>query len=109
MDYLLYGEGSVRTCILESVNYLAGGNAGPNADTSAFQGRTFWDVIGNAGHKVCVINPIMAYSGWPVNGVMVNCPVFINGMIQASDPGLLKGIDIPKSMGGMADFPTKKP
>lgn len=94
--------------ILESVNYLSKKDSRFNVDTSAFKGVTFWDVIGNAGHRVCVINPFMAYPVWPVNGVMVNGPVFINGMIQSSDPAMTKSLDIPKSLGGIVDFPSKK-
>ena len=45
--------------ILESVNYLANGDDRLKVDTSAFQGETFWDRIGEGGHKVCVINPFI--------------------------------------------------
>ena len=34
-------------------------------------GKTFWDIVGNAGKKVCVIFPHLGYPVWPVNGVMV--------------------------------------
>ena len=93
--------------ILESVNYLAKGDDRLKVDTSAFKGKTFWDHIGKAGHRVCVINPFMAYPVWPVNGTMVNGPVFIDGNIQISDPSWTDGITIPKSLGGIVDFPTK--
>ena len=93
--------------ILESVNYFAKGDAHGNVDTSAFQGRTFWDVLSNAGHKVCIINPFMAYPVWSVNGLMVNGPVFIDGTIQSSDPALTAGLNMPQSLGGIVDFPSK--
>ena len=94
--------------ILESVNYLAKGDDRLKVDTSAFQGKTFWDRIGRAGKKVCVVNPFMAYPVWPVNGAMINGPVFIDGNIQVSDSGWTQGIDIPQSLGGILDFPTRK-
>ncbi|NQU42926.1 alkaline phosphatase family protein, partial [bacterium] len=94
--------------ILESVNYFAKGEDRVKVDTSAFQGRTFWDRAGEAGRRVCVINPFMAYPVWPVNGVMVNGPVFISGKIQVSDLALLEGICAPESLGGIVDFPSKK-
>ena len=93
--------------ILESVNYLAKGDDRLKVDTSVFQGKTFWDRIGEAGHKVCVINPFMAYPVWPVNGAMMNGPVFIDGNIQVSDSSWTDGIEIPKSLGGIVDYPTK--
>lgn len=94
--------------VLESVNYLDSGNDRLKVDTSAFKGKTFWDYISRAGFKVCVINPFMAYPVWPVNGVMVNGPVFINGNIQVSNKSWTSGIKIPSSLGGIVDFPTKK-
>ncbi|MBU4444420.1 alkaline phosphatase family protein [bacterium] len=94
--------------ILESVNYLAKKDERLKVDTSIFQGRTFWDIIGSSGIEVCVINPFMAYPVWPVNGVMINGPVFIDGNIQVSDPTWVEGVTVPKSLGGIVDFPTKK-
>lgn len=93
--------------IIKSVNYLAKGDDRLIVDTSAFQGQTFWDRISEVGHKVCVVNPFMAYPVWPVNGAMVNGPVFIDGNIQVSDPSWTKGIDIPDSLGGIVDFPSR--
>jgi predicted AlkP superfamily phosphohydrolase/phosphomutase len=44
------------------------------------QGETFWDIAGDAGKRVCVVNPLLAYPAWQVNGVMVSLPpVGING------------------------------
>jgi len=94
--------------VLESVNYLAKGNNRLNVDTSVFKGKTFWDIIGNAGKTVCVINPFMAYPVWPVNGVMVNGPVFIDGNIEISAPDLIGDIPVPDNLGGITDFATKK-
>jgi len=93
--------------ILESINYFAKGKDRLRVDTSAFHGKTFWDHIGATGPKVCIINPFMAYPVWPVNGTMVNGPVFIDGNIQVSDSSWTNGIKIPQSLGGIVDFPTK--
>lgn len=94
--------------ILESVNYLAKGDDRLMIGTSAFQGHTFWDFLSKAEKRVCIINPFMAYPVWPVNGLMVNGPVFIDGHIQVSDPTLTEGIEVPQSLGGIVDFPSKK-
>lgn len=93
--------------ILESVNYLAKGDDRLKVNTSAFQGSTFWDIIGKAGNSVCIINPFMAYPVWQVNGTMINGPVFIDGNIQESDPSWTDGIETPKSLGGIVGIPTK--
>ena len=94
--------------ILESVNYLAKGNERLKVDTSAFKGKTFWDILSHYGKTVCVINPFMAYPVWPVNGVMVNGPVFIDGKVDVSDWSMTSGLNVPDSLGGITDFPTKK-
>jgi predicted AlkP superfamily phosphohydrolase/phosphomutase len=101
------GEDPSEHGILESINYLAKGSDRLSVDTSAFQGKTFWDYIGKSGKSVCIINPFMAYPVWPVNGVMINGPVFIDGKIQISNPALTQCIEIPQSLGGIVDFPTK--
>jgi predicted AlkP superfamily phosphohydrolase/phosphomutase len=69
------------------------------------QGKTFWDQLGKAGKRVCIINPLMAYPVWPVNGIMVNGPVFITGEKQIYPPDLSTQYELPE-LGGMTEFPT---
>lgn len=94
--------------ILESVNYLAKGDERVKVDTSVFRGKTFWDIISNCGKTVCIINPFMAYPVWQVNGVMVGGPVFIDGKVDVSDWSMTEGLNVPDSLGGITDFPTRK-
>lgn len=95
--------------ILDHVNYLMGDQDEAKIDTSVFHEKTFWDRIGKeADASVCIINPFMAYPVWPVNGVMVNGPAFIEGEIQVSDPSAVQGIEIPPSIGGLEDLPTRE-
>jgi predicted AlkP superfamily phosphohydrolase/phosphomutase len=56
---------------------------------------------------VCVVNPLLAYPVWPVNGIMVNGPVFVSGEAQAYPPEVLSRFRLPE-LGGMADFPGRK-
>lgn len=94
--------------ILDHVNYLLGDQDEAQIDTSVFHEKTFWDRIGNeAGSSVCVINPFMAYPVWPVNGVMVNGPAFVEGEIQVSDPDRVADVKIPESIGGLEDLPSR--
>lgn len=94
--------------ILESVDYLAKGDKRLKVDCTVFKEKTFWDLLGKNRVQVCVINPFMAYPVWDVNGVMINGPVFISGKTQCSSPKFLNGLEIPDSLGGITDFPTKK-
>ena len=34
-------------------------------------GKTFWDIAGRNGKKVCIIPHLLGYPVWPVNGIMV--------------------------------------
>jgi predicted AlkP superfamily phosphohydrolase/phosphomutase len=80
---------------------------GQNAiDMSRLQGNTFWDHAGNSGSRVCVINPLLAYPVWQVNGVMINGPVFISGEAQSYPPQIAHEFKLPP-LGGMTDFPDE--
>jgi predicted AlkP superfamily phosphohydrolase/phosphomutase len=70
------------------------------------QGRTFWDRLGQSGKRVCIINPLLAYPTWPVNGVMASGPVFISGEKQIFPEELAGKYKLPE-LGGMTDFPAE--
>ncbi len=91
--------------IVDTMDYLDF-KGGSDLDTSALVGKTFWDRASEAGKRVCIINPLLAYPVWKLNGVMVNGPVFITGEVQAEPPDILTGYRIPE-LGGMTDFPRK--
>lgn len=93
--------------ILDSVDYLDTKQKAFKCDTGGLRGNCFWDAAGEQGKRVCVINPFMAYPVWPVNGVMVNGPVFVTGDLQAHPESLLSEYDVPE-LGGIVDQPTKK-
>lgn len=93
--------------ILDSVDYLEIRAGAKPIDIEIFKGRTFWDLASKAGKRVCIINPLLAYPVWAVNGIMVNGPVFITGEVQAYPPSILEQYNIPE-MGGMTDFPDKR-
>ena len=40
-------------------------------DNTTLKGKTFWDIAGRQGKRVCVILPFLGYPVWPVNGIMV--------------------------------------
>ena len=42
--------------------------------TEMSQGEAFWDSASQAGKRVCVINPVLAYPSWPLHGVMLTMP-----------------------------------
>ncbi len=93
--------------ILDSVDYIDISKGVKPIDIEIFKGRTFWDLASKAGKRVCVINPLLAYPVWDVNGIMVNGPVFITGEVQAYPESIAREYRLPE-MGGMTDFPDKK-
>jgi predicted AlkP superfamily phosphohydrolase/phosphomutase len=40
-------------------------------DNSIFKGKTFWDIAGDRGKKVCILFPQLTVPTWKVSGVMV--------------------------------------
>lgn len=92
--------------ILESIDYFKKGAKQFSVDTGAFRGRTFWDKAGEAGHKVIVVNPLLAYPPWKVNGIMASGPVFVSGESAVLPPDALSRHPAP-SLGGIVDFPDK--
>lgn len=96
-----------RHGILESVDYFKKDARKFSVDTKAFKGRTFWDRASDAGRKVIVVNPLLAYPPWDVDGLMASGPVFISGSTAVAPDGAAGNIDIPP-LGGIVDFPEKK-
>lgn len=39
-------------------------------DNRVLQGKTFWDIAGKSGKKVCIVLPDLGYPVWEVNGFM---------------------------------------
>ncbi len=70
------------------------------------QGNTFWDLLSREGKRVCVINPLLAYPVWPVNGVMASGPVFISGEKQIYPNELTARYSLPE-LGGMTEYPEE--
>jgi predicted AlkP superfamily phosphohydrolase/phosphomutase len=93
--------------IVDSLDYLDIKRGARAVDTAVFRGKTFWDKAGEAGKRVCVVNPLLAYPVWPVNGIMVNGPVFITGDAQAYPEEIADRFDLPE-LGGMVDFPGRR-
>jgi len=91
--------------MLHHINYFSKGSVRINTDS--FKGKTFWDVAGKRGKKVCIINPFLAYPVWPINGVMINGPSFVKGAIQSFPETVLENNTLPR-LGGHSDFPTRE-
>jgi predicted AlkP superfamily phosphohydrolase/phosphomutase len=93
--------------ILHSFNYLDRKKDDFRPDVGFFQGKTFWDRAGNAGRRVLILNPFMAYPAWDVHGIMVSGPVFEGGEVSTRPETVLEDYEFPP-LGGIVDFPTKK-
>jgi hypothetical protein len=46
------------------------------------EGNSFWDKLCNKNLKCLVLNPFLAYPAWPINGLMISGPAFIEGKIS---------------------------
>jgi predicted AlkP superfamily phosphohydrolase/phosphomutase len=94
--------------IVGTIDYL-GKNPTQAADAApaVLRGRTFWDEASRAGKRVCVVNPFLAYPAWPVNGVMVSGPVFVDAAAPSIFPPDLDGGPLPQ-LGGIVSFPTPR-
>lgn len=91
---------------LDNVDYEDVRKGSMSIDVKKLEGSTFWDAAGKQGRRVCVINPLLAYPTWPVNGLMVSGPVFITGDVQSYPENALEGLSLPQ-LGGMTDFPDQ--
>jgi predicted AlkP superfamily phosphohydrolase/phosphomutase len=49
-------------------------SAQPDSLWARIRGQTFWDRAGQAGRRVCILNPGLACSPWSVNGIMRSLP-----------------------------------
>ena len=101
------GENPIVHGWLDNIDYEEIKKGRSPFQLNEFQGKTFWDKASKSGKRVCIINPFLAYPVWPVNGVMINGPVFINGEISCYPPELKEEYQFPQ-LGGMTDFPDEK-
>lgn len=102
------GDNPAEHGLIESINYLSDRKIKEDTDRTAnIKGRTFWDIAGKDGKRVCVINPFIAYPAWNVNGIMISGPVFEGGKISAYPEGILADYEFPP-IGGIVDFPEEK-
>ncbi|RJQ56189.1 MAG: hypothetical protein C4526_02020 [Nitrospiraceae bacterium] len=102
------GENPAEHGLLESIDYLSAKKIKNDESRSSYiKGKTFWDIAGKQGKKVCVINPFLAYPAWEVNGVMISGPVFEGGALSAFPEGFVEQYHFPQ-LGGIVDFPDKK-
>jgi len=100
------GENPAEHGLIESIDYLSGKRTDDKDRTSYLKGRTFWDIVGRRGRRVCIINPFIAYPAWEVNGIMISGPVFEGGETTAYPRDVLKRYALPP-LGGMVDFPKR--
>lgn len=103
---ILTGEYPEKHGCLDNIDYEDIRKGAAVSKLCDLQGRTFWDRVGQAGKRVCIINPLLAYPVWPVNGVMASGPVFITGEKQIFPKELAAKYELPE-LGGMTDFPAE--
>jgi predicted AlkP superfamily phosphohydrolase/phosphomutase len=104
------GAGPAEHGVVESIDYLGSKPAEAVEGAAGFlRGRTFWDRASEAGRTVCVVNAFMAYPAWPVNGLMVSGPVFVESDDSSVYPeAALDQLGPLPQLGGIVDFPTER-
>lgn len=92
--------------VLETIDYFKKDVKKFALDTAPFRGRTFWDLAGGLDKKVIVVNPLLAYPPWEVDGIMASGPVFISGRSKIHPKSHRLSAKLPP-LGGIIDFPEK--
>jgi predicted AlkP superfamily phosphohydrolase/phosphomutase len=100
------GENPAEHGLIESIDYLSGRKMDNKDRASYLKGKTFWDIAGKSGKKICIINPFIAYPAWNVNGIMISGPVFEGGETSVYPDDILRRYAFPP-LGGMVDFPKR--
>ncbi len=72
-------------------------------DSCSYQGKTLWEVIGDQGKRVAVLNVPMTHPAYPVRGVLVSDFLLATSKGQKSHPSGLLG-EIEKRFG---PYPTE--
>ena len=76
------------------------------SDNSILRGKTFWEIIGHAGHKTFAIFPHLGYPIWETPGVTV-----VRGSkdadVQANPPAILEDYPNPGVLLGVRGFPEQ--
>ena len=101
------GENPAEHGLIENIDYLSKKSSDQQDKSAHIKGKTFWDIVGDKGRTVCVINPFIAYPSWDVNGTMISGPVFEGGKTSTYPESIISEYKLPL-LGGMVDFPEEK-
>ncbi|ADL58362.1 alkaline phosphatase family protein [Methanothermobacter marburgensis] len=75
-------------------------------DNKTIRGKTFWDIAGDHGKKVCILLPHVGYPVWPVNGIMVGRSSLKDEIMTYPD-GLFNEHDLSQ-LNTIKKFPGRK-
>lgn len=75
-----------------------------DVDDNTIRGKTFWDVAGRAGKRVCIIPHLLGYPPWDVNGLMIGRSG-VTQDVQVRPESLREGCDLSKFKWNLALFP----
>lgn len=77
-----------------------------DVDDSSIRGRTFWDIAGRMGKRVCVLTHLLGYPVWAVNGTMIGRSG-VTGDVQAYPQGISDIYDLHKFSWQLDLFPGR--
>ncbi len=78
-----------------------------DVDDQTIRGKTFWDIAGKAGKKVCIIPHLLGYPPWNVNGVMIGRSG-INQEVKCKPESLAHQIDLRRFRWDLHLFPGSR-
>ena len=77
-----------------------------DVDDGTIHGKTFWDIAGKMGKKVCVIPHLLGYPVWPVNGMIIGRSG-VTKDVQTFPPELSEKYDLSRFSWGLKLFPGR--
>lgn len=77
-----------------------------DVDDSTIRGRTFWDMAGRLGKKVCILPHLLGYPPWNVNGIMVGRSG-VDAQVKACPDALSQTYDLSKFAWKLDLFPGR--
>ena len=77
-----------------------------DVDDSTIRGKTFWDIAGKSGKRVCIALHLLGYPVWPVNGIMVGRSS-VTKDVQAYPQEISKKYDLSQFRWELDPFPGR--
>lgn len=75
-------------------------------DNQVLHGKTFWDVLANAGYRTCAVFPHLCYPLWSTKSVMIS-RAKVAPVVEATNPDFLTLYPRPDILAGIRGLPDR--